>query len=255
MSKLRDIQAGANLLLLKENPYPGRGIVMGFDQLGHVVQIYWIMGRSQNSRNRLFVRDSETGSVYTEPVDPSKVTDPALIIYDAMLEATNRDSSRKIFAVSNGHQTTGVVNSVKSSYSFVSFERALSGWRFEPDAPNFTPRITGYYELGASSFQLSVIRECEWTGGTREANTYEYEYSPDAHGFGMCVTTYRGDGDPLPSFNSKPYVLPLAGSAETLAETYWDTLNEENRVAIAVKVIDPVSGKSRTAVINRFYRQ
>lgn len=245
------IEAATNLLHLRNNPYPGRGIIMGFDEGGKVVQIYWIMGRSENSRNRLFVQ-VRPGWISTKPVDESKFTDPQLIIYDAMIEITNRNHGGKTFVVSNGHQTETIARSYMAG-NFDYFDGELSSWNFEPDSPNFTPRITGVYETKTQSFKLSVIRKSGWTGA-REGQTFQYHYSPEGKGFGVCATTYMSDGNPLPSFDRLPFVLPLFGNIDTLAETYWDTLDTENRVSLVVKVINPISGESVTKIVNRFHK-
>lgn len=240
-----------NKKLLGNNPYPGRGIVMGYDEKGDMTQIYWIMGRSDNSRNRVFVLDQEAGRVSTEAANASKVTDPSLIIYDAMLEGEDNLRTRKYYMVSNGHQTKKVLQDLRGQHSQMTFESALQWWEYEPDAPNFTPRITGLAMKHEATFHLSVIRKCDWSG-ERERNTYEYQYSPHARGFGMCVTTYKGDGNPLPSFDGKPFLLPLLGNVDEICETYWHTLDDENKVSLAVKVIDSFTGISTTRIKNKF---
>jgi IMP cyclohydrolase len=228
-----------NFEALRTNPYPGRGIVIGTDDSGtNMVQIYWIMGRSENSQNRIFNQDG--GRLFTEPADPTKVKDPSLIIYNAMNENRSR------YVVSNGHQTDDVTEKIHRK----QLSSILSTWHHEPDAPNWTPRITGVcspFENGPS-LELSILRRTFW--GTRESVFYQYtEMVP---GFGRGITTYSGDGDPLPSFEGEPRIMPLIGNADEILRTYWHALNPENRVSLAVKFIYGRSRTSEIYVINRF---
>jgi IMP cyclohydrolase len=237
MSKRLALQ---NLEALGANPYTGRGLVVGLNKNGNnFVQVYWVTGRSENSRNRVF--ECEDGGLFTVPADPSKVKDPSLIIYNAMRERG------RYFVVSNGEQTDTVI---RGTYTGHSFYWALSTWSFEPDAPNYTPRIAGISYLSSNPrMELAILRKSPWSGSC-ERTFYSYdELEP---GFGHGLVTYSGDGDPLPSFSDNPLFLPLEGNADMIAKTYWATLQEPNRVALAVKFIDAASGKSDITIINRF---
>ena len=236
-------QAEANLEALGRNPYPGRGIILGVDQTGSAaVQVYWIMGRSANSRNRVFM--GEGGRLWTEAADPSLVKDPSLIIYTAM------DEVKGHYVVTNGDQTDTITEAIKDNRDF---EWALMTRQYEPDAPNFTPRISGLTLLadGHAMGELAVLKHSE-AGESCNRNFFTYEQLP--RGLGYCVTTYQGDGDPLPSFAGEPYLLPLAGDASQIAQSLWDRLNAEKRVSLAVKWIDLASGRSSLSIINQYRR-
>jgi len=228
-----------NLAALSRNPYPGRGIVMGLLGDGVFVQIYWIMGRSENSRNRIF--EKKYGMVYTTPADPTKVKDPSLTIYNAL-----RDGDGK-FVVSNGAQTDDVMKTLLAGGSLSS---ALLPWAYEPDEPNYTPRITGVCSLaGPYLFELSILRKSLLSRAT-DHHLYQYESVPK--GVGYCVTTYDGDGNPLPSFAGVPYPVPLEGGPVQVSRTFWDALNKENRVSLAVKAFSLDTGRSVTHIINKY---
>lgn len=238
------VTAGNNIAVLSGNPYPGRGIVIGPGESGKdLQQVYWIMGRSANSQNRVFETspDKETGNelVRTAPYDESKVEDSSLTIYNAM-RSKHLVSNGHI--VTNGHQTDSIVKSN-------NFFTTLKGWDYEPDAPNFTPRISAI-NVGQYAFGISIIRKhpslekAVWTnivGSTRDM--------PD--GVGLGLHTYLGDSDPLPSFDIDPYPLPLGETAEETAQNYWEKLNDDNKVAIVVKSIDVASGGIEHHIINR----
>jgi len=227
--------------LLKENPYPGRGLVIGRSEKDTWVILYWIMGRSANSRNRRFA--AEGGSLRTEPVDPALVKDPSLIIYDAMLDLPG------IFLVSNGDQTRNMYETLKNGGTI---EEALSGREREPDAPNFTPRINGMLRISESS--ASAVLAILKANALDPAFTDRYYYYPamPAVGYGCGLTTYSGDGDPLPAFVGDPLLLPCRGKAEGILEAYWKALDAENRVSLALKEITNQGAKSRILVRNRF---
>jgi len=229
---------------LAGNPYPGRGLVLGRAQADDAwLQIYWIMGRSENSRNRVFV--NEGGELRTEAADPARVADPSLIIYEAMLELPG------LYLVSNGDQT-------RTAYDVLDaggrFEDALEMREREPDAPNYTPRISGLIDLrfGEPSFALSILKAN--LADPERTDRATHRPAPPPAGFGLGLTTYQGDGSPLPSFRGEPLWLPLAGSADEVADAYWSALDRDNRVALAVKRIDS-SGASRTLLRNRFGRR
>jgi len=226
---------------LGRNPYPGRGLVIGRSDEDTWVILYWIMGRSTNSRNRRFV--AEGGSLRTEPVDPGLVKDPTLIIYDAMLDLPG------VYLVSNGDQTRSMYDAIKKGGTI---EEALSGREREPDAPNFTPRISGMLRFGPSSVSavLAILKANPIDPSFTDRHYY-YPAMPVA-GLGMGLTTYSGDGDPLPPFQGDPLLLPCKGKAEVVLDTYWGALDAENRVSLAVKEITDRGAKSRIVVRNRF---
>lgn len=232
-----------NLLWLAESPYPGRGIVMGKSETGESVQIYWIMGRSENSRNRIFGVSNNDTILFTEAADPSKVQDPSLIIYNAM------QGSETCAVVSNGRQTDDVLDRVEQGHKF---SEALAGWQYEPDKPHFTPRITGIiyfpYHI-VNHFEFAMLRKSLFDDSC-ERFLWVYPQIPNC--FGYCLTTYwAGICNPLPSFTGEPLLMPLMGDIDAIANTYWQALNEENRVSLAVKFILP-TGQSRIKVINKY---
>jgi hypothetical protein len=226
---------------LKENPYPGRGLVVGKSTEDTWVIVYWIMGRSTNSRNRRFV--AEGGTLRTEPVDPTLVKDPSLIIYDAMLDLPGT------YLVSNGDQTRTMYEAIKKGGSI---EDALSTREREPDAPNFTPRINGALRFhGPRAQAVLAILKANPIDPSFTDRYYYYPSMPEA-GFGLGLTTYSGDGDPLPSFSGDPLLLPCRGKAEAVLEAYWNSLDAENRVSLAVKEITGQGTTNRILVENRF---
>lgn len=241
--------AKRNLQKLAKNSYPGRGIVVGTSADGHhLVQIYWIMGRSENSRNRIFKSDG--GRLYTEAADPSKMKDPRLIIYNAMAE------DRGSFVVSNGDQTDTVIKSFKRTEGSI-LSWALFTRQYEPDSPNFTPRITALCTAvspGNCFTQLSILRKSELSQGfsNDHCERFYYEYGNITPGFGYCITTYLGDGNPLPAFVGEPYLMPVGNDMAEVAKQYWSTLNWENRVSLAVKFIDLKTFTSKIEIINQY---
>ena len=233
--------ADANLARLRANPYPGRGIVLGLDEDGaHWVQVYWVMGRSANSRNR--VLEVEGAEVATAPHDPSKVEDPSLIIYRAM------SSFHGWHVVSNGDHTDSVVQHVAAGSTF---ETALEGCRHEPDAPNYTPRIAGLVRLNGEDTELKLAKIVRDPGDEEHSIHCFYRYAGFVNGFGACLHTYAGDGDPLPPFDGDPYAVPLAGNIDEIADAYWNALDAENKVALAVKTIHCDSGRTAVTVRNK----
>ncbi len=226
---------------LEQNTYPGRGLVIGREASDRAwLQVYWIMGRSPNSRNRVFV--AEGGTLRTEPHDASAVEDPSLIIYEAMLELPG------VHLVTNGDQTRTVADALASGGSF---EAALATREREPDAPNYTPRISGMLDLreAAPALALSVLRANEADPAATDRTTYRP--APPPAGLGLGLTTYQGDGSPLPPFRGDPLWLPLEGDAEAVAARYWDALDRDNRVALAVKRIPDGGGAARVWIHNR----
>ena len=233
--------ARKNLQALAANPYPGRGLIVGMDESGaRLIQVYWIMGRSANSRNRVF--ESQEGLVRTAPADPTKVSDPSLIIYNAMVGLDG------YFVATNGDQTDTIVQAVVAGGDF---QTALMTRCYEPDGPNWTPRISAVCSLrfGAPRATLAILKRAPATRGC-ERQFFHYDtFDP---GYGRCLTTYRGDGDPLPAFEGEPQVLPLAGAPDAVADRIWSALNEENRVSLAVKAIDLATGASTVTLRNKY---
>ncbi len=229
-----------NAKKLKSNPYPGRGIVLGLsDDSKKLFQIYWIMGRSENSRNRIFIE--ENGFVRTKAYDESKLTDPSLIIYYPL------KSFNKYHIISNGDQTDTVYDYLKSGKSF---EEALMTRTFEPDEPNYTPRITGIMELcGKNTYSLAILKTQNGVPDTCIRNFFNYQ--KPIPGVGHCIHTYKEDGKILPSFHGEPYLMPIPNSIDEALNYYWDLLNSENRISVLAKTIDVETGKVDIKIINR----
>lgn len=210
---------------LKKNPYPGRGLVIG--RAGHDdwQLVYWIMGRSVSSRSRRF--SAEGALLRTEPTDPDELVRPELTIYEAMLDLPGQH------LVSNGDQTRTLHDLLLAGGSF---EEALAAREHEPDAPHFTPRILGLLDLrGAPSLALGILKASP--AGPEHCDRFCYRPGPPPAGLGCGLTTYAGDGDPLPSFEGEPLWLPLAARPEATLERFWDALDPGNRVALAVKSV------------------
>ncbi|MYF21367.1 MAG: inosine monophosphate cyclohydrolase [Chloroflexi bacterium] len=215
------------------NSYPGRGIVVGrldtSDDADIWVQLYWIMGRSNHSRNRRFVVGGDKNSeLRTEARDPSLVSDPTHIIYDAMLESPD------VYYVSNGDHTHTIRDAFERS---ARLEDALAVREREEDPPNFTPRIASVLDLrGQGELAFAMLRANAADTQLTDRIYWRFPFPPRGLGYG--ITTYRHDGDPLPPFAGDPLWLPLRGSMHEIAESYWSALDNENRIALAVKVID-----------------
>jgi len=234
--------AGSNFeRALSKNSYPGRGLVIAWSDADTWLILYWIMGRSAHSRNRRFV--VEGNILRTEPVDQSLVKDPSLIIYDAMLELPG------IYLVSNGDQTRTIYDTLSAGGTI---EAALATREREPDPPNYTARISGMlsFRESAGTPVLSILK----ANPVDPVHTDRYYYRPamPEPGFGVGLTVYSGDGEPLPSFSGDPLLLPCKGTADEVLEKYWQALNAENRVALAVKEITGQGSRSRILVRNRF---
>ncbi|MBQ9964660.1 MAG: IMP cyclohydrolase [Clostridia bacterium] len=224
--------------LLSENTYPGRGIVIGKSADGKNAMIaYFIMGRSVNSRNRIF--ESFEGGMRTKAFDESKLSDPSLIIYNPYLVA--KDGAIDI--ITNGDQTNTIFDHINAGNTF---ESALRTREFEPDAPNFTPRISGicYYD-GDFAYKLSILKSANGRPGA--CNRYFYEYAPE-NGIGHFIHTYKCDGDPIPSFYGEPEEVALPNTAEELADLVWTNLNEDNKVSLFVRAV-PLNGDKPTEII------
>lgn len=226
---------------IRRNAYPGRGIVIGRSTVTDAwLQVYWIMGRSANSRNRQFV--TEGPSLRTEPLDLASVEDPSLIIYDAMLELPG------VYLVTNGDQTRTLYDTIERGGRF---DEALNTREREPDAPNYTPRISGMVDLrdGQPSVCLSVLKANTVDPALTDRATYRPAFPQP--GLGYCVTTYMGDGNPLPPFAGDPLLVPCEGRADEVLHAYWDALNADNRIALAVKQIPSDGSRSTLFVKNR----
>jgi IMP cyclohydrolase len=227
--------------LLCNNTYPGRGIIIGKTEDGKKAAVaYFIMGRSENSRNRVFKADGD--SVVTEPYDFSKVEDPSLIIYSAIRKFENK------LIVTNGDQTDTVYDFVKeNSQDEYAFEKALQTREFEPDAPNFTPRISGMVD--GFDYKLSILKSAEGDGIT--CRRYFYEYTNPKAGEGHFIHTYKCDGNPIPSFEGEPKKIALEGNIDEFTNALWTSLNEDNKVSLFVRYIDVKSGTYETRIINK----
>ena len=219
--------------------YPGRGIVIGMNKAGtHALMGYFIMGRSENSRNRIFVRDGL--NLRTEAFDPSKMTDPSLIIYSPV-----RVLGKKII-VTNGDQTDTIYDYLSEGKTF---EEALQSRCFEPDAPNFTPRISGLIDLeNGFSYKLSILKSADPEG--KECERLFWDFKPEK-GVGHIIHTYDGDGSPLPSFSGEPRAVTMDSDVHALQKTLWFNLNEANKVSLFVRTIDIESGRMDSRCLNK----
>ncbi len=237
---------------LKGNEYPGRGIVLGKSEDGkHAVAVYFIMGRSENSRNRIFIE--EDGGLRTQAFDPSKLEDPSLIIYWPVRVLKERGKDTTI--VTNGDQTDTIWEGLKNGSSFT---RSLESRTFEPDAPNYTPRISGIQKImeGNYSFSLSILKSDPAAGKLPKGKQpgtlrYTYDYASPVAGAGRFIHTYMGNGNPLPSFEGEPELVSLKGDLDTLANSVWNSLNEENKISLYVRFTNIEDGSVRTKVINK----
>jgi len=225
---------------IAQNPYPGRGLVIGRCESGDFLILYWIMGRSDNSRNRRFIVDGTT--LRTEPIDLSKVEDPSLIIYEAMLELPD------IQLVSNGDQTRTLCDVLADGGSF---DGALQTREREPDAPNYTPRISGMLDFRNTrpEISLSILKASPFD--PEQTDRFTFRPAMPATGCGVGLTTYQGDGNPLPSYAGDPLVLPLHGTPAAIVDRYFDALDEGNRIAVAAKHISETGACLDLVVRNR----
>lgn len=226
---------------LKENAYPGRGIVIGKSEDGkYAVTAYFIMGRSENSRNRVFVTEGE--GIRTQAYDPSKLTDPSLIIY-APVRVLGKET-----IVTNGDQTDTVYEGVSTG---LTFEQSLRSREFEPDAPSYTPRISGMLtvENGRFDYQMSILKSNN--GNPAACNRYTFSYENPVAGEGHFIHTYLCDGNPLPSFEGEPKLVAIQDDIEIFTELLWNSLNEENKVSLFVRYIDIETGKYETKIVNK----
>ena len=226
---------------LLNNPYPGRGIVIGKSEDGkHAVTAYFIMGRSENSRNRVFVEDGE--GIRTQAFDPSKLTDPSLIIY-VPVRVLGNDT-----IVTNGDQTDTVYEGLGKG---LTFEQSLRSRQFEPDEPNCTPRISGLLHVadGEFHFAMSILKSNN--GNPKSNNRYTYTYENPIAGEGRFIHTYMHDGNPLPSFEGEPKWISIPDDMNAFTDALWNSLNEENKVSLFVRYIDIATGEYETKIINK----
>lgn len=226
---------------LKGNSYPGRGIIIGKSPDGKsAVTAYFIMGRSVNSRNRIFVEDGE--GIRTQAFDPAKLTDPSLVIYAPVRVLGNKT------IVTNGDQTDTIYEGMDSQ---MTFEQSLRCREFEPDGPNYTPRISGimHIENGNYNYAMSILKSNH--GSPESCNRYTFAYENPAAGEGHFIHTYQCDGDPLPSFEGEPKPVAIPDDMDAFADLLWENLNEDNKVSLFVRFIHIADGTWETKIINK----
>lgn len=226
---------------LKSNSYPGRGIIIGKSPDGKkAVTTYFIMGRSENSRNRVFVEDGE--GIRTQAFDPSKLTDPSLIIYAPVRVLGNKT------IVTNGDQTDTIYEGMDKQ---LTFEQSLRSREFEPDGPNYTPRISGvmHIENGNFNYAMSILKSNN--GNPDSCNRYTFAYENPVAGEAHFIHTYMHDGNPLPSFEGEPKLVEAMDNMEEFADLLWNSLNEENKVSLFVRYIDIETGNYETKIVNK----
>ena len=227
--------------LLSAKSYPGRGFMLGRSADGtKAVAAYFIMGRSVNSRNRIFVPDGD--GIRTEAFDPSKMEDPSLIIY-----APVRVLGAKTI-VTNGDQTDTIYDGLDHQFTF---EQSLRTRRYEPDGPNYTPRISGVIHLkdGSFNYAISILKSND--GDPESDHRFTFTYSPAVAGQGHFISTYMDDGNPLPSFEGEPIPVTVEGDIDALTEKIWTNLNEDNKVSLFVRYIDLATGTFETRIVNK----
>lgn len=226
---------------LATNAYPGRGIVIGKSADGkHAVTAYFIMGRSENSRNRVFVEDGE--GIRTQAFDPSKLTDPSLIIYAPVRVLGNNT------IVTNGDQTDTIYDLMGEGQTF---EQALRTREFEPDGPNYTPRISGVMHIKNAEFHYAMSILKSNNGNPAGCNRYTYTYENPVAGEGRFIHTYMQDGNPLPSFEGEPKWIEIDGDIDSFTNMIWENLNEDNKVSLFVRYIEIETGKYETRIVNK----
>ncbi|MGN0244950.1 MAG: IMP cyclohydrolase [Lachnospiraceae bacterium] len=226
---------------LTENAYPGRGIIIGKSADGtKAVTAYFIMGRSSNSRNRIFVEDGE--GIRTQAFDPSKLEDPSLIIYAPVRVLGNKT------IVTNGDQTDTIYDGMDIQ---LTFEQSLRSREFEPDGPNYTPRISGimHIENGNFNYAMSILKSNN--GNPNACNRYTFAYENPVAGEGHFIHTYMHDGNPLPSFEGEPKLVSIPDDINAFTDLLWSSLNEDNKVSLFVRYIDLASGTYETKIVNK----
>lgn len=226
---------------LKDNDYPGRGIVIGKSKCGrYAVTAYFIMGRSENSRNRIFVEDGD--GIRTKAFDESKLVDPSLIIYSPVKVLNNS------LIVTNGDQTDTIYTMMNQKFTF---EQALRTRSFEPDAPNFTPRISGLLKFIDSDFTyfLSILKSAD--GNSESCERFTYSYLAPLNGVGHIIHTYKCDGNPIPSFEGEPKRIEINEDIDSFTDTLWNSLNKDNKVSLFVRYVDLLTHEVNTKIINK----
>ena len=228
---------------LRGNSYPGRGIVAGLSEDGSsAAAAYFLMGRSENSRNRVFTE--RDGALFTEPFDPSKVEDPSLILYAAVRRLQGS------LIVTNGDQTDTVYEGVKAGKSF---SESLAARQFEPDAPNLTPRISAMLSFdGGYSYQMGILKSADESGSG--CNRYTFSYSP-VKGVGHFIHTYVCDGSPIPTFQGEPERVAIPNDIDELTAELWDNLDESNKISLYVVYTDLKTGREETRLINKYTKE
>ena len=227
---------------LKANSYPGRGIIIGKSADGKsAVTAYFIMGRSVNSRNRVFTQTED--GIKTEAADPSKLTDPHLIIYSPVRVLGNKT------IVTNGDQTDTIYELMDKQQTF---EQALRTRLYEDDAPNYTPRISGIMHVGNGEYNyaMNIIKSAD--GNPDCAERFTFTYTKPLDGVGHFIHTYMGDGDPLPSFEGEPEKISVPNDIDSFTNDLWNALNEDNKVSLFVRFIDIATGKAETKIVNKY---
>ena len=221
--------------------YPGRGIVIGRSEDGtKAVTAYFIMGRSENSRNRVFVEDGE--GIRTQAFDPSKLSDPSLIIYAPVRVLGDKT------IVTNGDQTDTVYDLMKQGKTF---EESLRTREFEPDEPNYTPRISGLMTVSSGKYEYAMSILKSHNGNPDQCDRYTFSYDAPVAGEGHFIHTYMKDGNPLPSFEGEPTWVKISGNIDEFTDMIWNNLNQDNKVSLFVRYIDIATGEYETRIINK----
>ena len=227
---------------LSENAYPGRGIIIGKSADGkYAVTAYFIMGRSENSRNRVFVEDGN--GIRTQAFDPAKLTDPSLIIYSPVRVLGNKT------IVTNGDQTDTIYELMNNQ---MTFEQALRTREFEPDAPNYTPRISGIIKVEPEktfNYAMSILKSAN--GNPDSCNRFTFTYNNPIDGEGHFIHTYMCDGNPLPSFEGEPKLISIEGNISEFGDSLWENLNSDNKVSLFVRYINLSDGTFESKIYNK----
>ncbi len=227
--------------ILEKNSYPGRGIIIGLDEKGeNAVIVYFIMGRSENSRNRIFILDGD--DVKTKAFEENRLKDPSLIIYMPVKVLDKKT------IVTNGDQTQTIFDALQDGKGF---EQALRTRTFEPDAPNFTPRISGIVEIfnKTAEYKLSIIKSLNQEGNSTQR--FFYEYPEPTPGQGHFIHTYMRDQNPLPSFCGEPHLVKISGNIENFSDNIWKSMNDDNKISLFSRFINIKTGETKTRIINK----
>jgi IMP cyclohydrolase len=233
MQKLNDI--------LKANPYPGRGIIIGASPDGvHAVAAYFIMGRSENSRNRVFAENGE--GLRTKAFDEEKMTEPSLVIYNAVRVMGSKT------VITNGDQTDTIAELMDKQQTF---EQSLRTRTFEPDAPNFTPRISGIMHFTDNGFNYAMNMLKSNCGDPTSCLRFNFAYNHPKEGEGRFIHTYKCDGNPLPSFEGEPVTVEIGGNIDEFTNMLWSSLDGDNKVALWTRFIEIKTGKYESRIVNK----